>query len=441
MRENLGRGRLRRSTVVAASLLAASGLLAACGSSSTKAASSTTASTAPAKPVTITFMQRESTSVLKPYLVHLTDEFNSTHKGVKVELEFEPSENVLHEKEEAAIAAGDPPTLGQVGQGWAAAYEASHAIVPLGPFVQGKNGLSAKELADVWPGMIQESKVHGKLWSWPFNESVWVMFYDKQMAASLHLSPPKTWSELLADAKAIPKIDPGHWAFSINPLEIGDDLALIMAESYGSEPTQDSKPSLDGPGDVDALSLLQKLYASGGLKLGTDYPGETAFTSERTVFHLTTTDGYYYDFKGAKGKFTIDTAPLPVGPGGKVGNMVGGNNVVIFAHTTNAEQAAAWEYLKWLTEPEQTAYWATHTGYLPVTKAAVPLIQSYLKSHDYKRIGVEELASAPGEPETPNFSEAAVDFGNAIEKVLLEHESPASALAAAQKKAIAQLSE
>jgi len=439
MGQHLDGGWLRRGSMVAASLLAASGLLAACGSSSTKAAS-TTSSSASSKPVTITFMQRESTSVLKPYLVHLTDEFNSTHKDIKVELEFEPSENVLHEKEEAAIAAGDPPTLGQVGQGWAAAYQASNAIVPLGPFVHGKNGLSAKELADVWPGMIQESKVHGKLWSWPFNESVWVMFYDKQMAASLHLSPPKTWSELLADAKEIPKVDPGHWAFSINPLEIGDDLALIMAESYGSEPTKDGKPSLDGPGDVDALSLLQKLYASGGLKLGTDYPGETAFTSERSVFHLTTTNGYYYDLKGAKGKFTIDTAPIPVGPGGKVGNMVGGNNVVIFAHTTKAEQAAAWEYLKWLTEPEQTAYWATHTGYLPVTKAAVPLIQSYLKTHDYKRIGVEELASAPGEPETPNFSEAAQDFGNAIEKVLLEHQSPAVALAAAQKKALAQLS-
>jgi ABC-type glycerol-3-phosphate transport system substrate-binding protein len=94
MGQHLDGGWLRRGSMVAASLLAASGLLAACGSSSTKAAS-TTSSSASSKPVTITFMQRESTSVLKPYLVHLTDEFNSTHKDIKVELEFEPSENVV----------------------------------------------------------------------------------------------------------------------------------------------------------------------------------------------------------------------------------------------------------------------------------------------------------------------------------------------------------
>ncbi len=52
------------------------------------------------EPVTITFMQRESTSTLKPYLIHLTNQFMKAHPGIKVELDFEPSESVLHAKED-----------------------------------------------------------------------------------------------------------------------------------------------------------------------------------------------------------------------------------------------------------------------------------------------------------------------------------------------------
>jgi len=57
----------------------------------------------------------------------------------------------------------------------------------------------------------------------------------------------------------------------------------------------------------------------------------------------------------------------------------------------------------------------------------------------YKQIGVDELANAPGEPQVPNFSEAALDFGNAIEKVLLDNARASSALASAQSQALSQL--
>lgn len=405
-------------------------LLSGCGQSNSAASSATTKTDT----VTISFMQRESTSTLKPYLIHLTNQFMKLHPHVKVNLIFEPNSSTLHTEEEAAIAAKNAPTLGQVGGGWAQAYADSDAIVPLTAFIHGKDGLTPAQISDIWPGMYQEAHLtNGDVWMWPFNQSVWVMYYNKQLVQKLHLSVPKTWPQFLKVADDIHA--PNTWALSIDPNDMGEDLALIMAEAYGSPIIKNGEPNFDTSGAKDALSLMEKLYASGEMKLGTDYPGEVAFGSQHAVFHITTTDGYYYDLASAAGKFTIATAPIPEGPNGDVGNMLGGDNLVIFSQASKPQRQAAWTYMKWLTEPQQTAYWGTHTGYLPVTKTAVPLMKQYLATHQYKEVGMSELGSAPPEPEVTDFTEGADDFGDALQEVLINHESIARALNTAEQQA------
>jgi len=387
--------------------------------------------------VSITFIQRESTNTLKPYLVHLTNEFMRSHPDIRVNLLFEPSDSVLHQKEEAMMAANTPPTLGQVGPGWAQSYAAADAIIPLSPMIDGPNGLTAGQVHDIWPGIYSQISFRGKVWMWPFNESDWVMFYNQQLVKKLHLSIPKTWQQFVEVAKEIHA--PDTWAISVNPTDMGEYLTLNLAEAFGSPIVKYHQPDFNTPGAAQAMAVMRTLYTNGSMKLGSGYPGNVAFGSGHAVFHLTTTDGYYYDLKASLGKFTVATAPFPTGPGGKVGNMIGGDNLVIFAHTTTSQQQAAWTYIKWLTQPQQTAYWATHTGYLPVSRAALPLMKTYLATEAYKRIGIEELTSASSQPELPHFSEAENDFGNALEEVLLANEPIATALKAAQAQAVGPL--
>lgn len=421
---------LKASALLLGSLGTSAALLTGCGQSSAAPSSVPNHD----KTVTISFMQRESTSTLKPYLVHLTNQFMKSHPHIKVNLIFEPDSTTLHTEEEAAVAANNAPTLGQVGGGWAEAYAASDAIIPLTSFIHGKNGLTQQQISDIWPGMYQEAKLSdGKVWMWPFNQSVWVMYYNKQLVQQLHLTIPKTWPQFLSVAKEIHA--PNVWALSIDPNDMGEDLALIMAEAYGSPIIKNGQPNFDTPGAKDALALMQKLYASGEMKIGSDYPGNVAFGSGHAVFHITTTDGYYYDLKAAEGKFTMQTAPIPTGPQGGAGNMLGGDNLVIFSQASPAQRAAAWTYMKWLTEPQQTAYWATHTGYLPVTKTAVPLMQNYLATHQYKQVGMKELGTAPPEPEVTDFTEGADDFGDALQKVLINQASIAESLSVAEQQA------
>jgi sn-glycerol 3-phosphate transport system substrate-binding protein len=52
---------------------------------------------------------------------------------------------------------------------------------------------------------------------------------------------------------------------------------------------------------------------------------------------------------------------------------VGGGSLYIVNQSSPAKQAAAWEYAKFLNEPEQVATWAAGTGYIPTRESAVEL--------------------------------------------------------------------
>ena len=63
------------------------------------------------------------------------------------------------------------------------------------------------------------------------------------------------------------------------------------------------------------------------------------------------------------------SSPMP-GPTGKGGVLVGGGALFIVNKSSPAKQAAAWQYLKFLNEPESQAIWAAGTGYVPIRKSA-----------------------------------------------------------------------
>lgn len=313
-------------------LLAASALsLAACGSSTSSAAkSSTKTTTSSTGPVTISFMEAMSSGTLKPTLAKITAEFEKAHPNIHVDLVVEPSYGTLREKEEASVAAGDPPTMGQAYENWAAEYADSHAIVPLTSYVK---TAPASTLSDFWTEIKKDLYLpDGKIWMWPFNKSDFIMYYNATALSAQHMTPPKTWTEFATDAKELTK--GGKWAVSIDPGTAADpangtSLYVSIVHAFGGHLLANGKPDFDNPAALKALQYLQGLVKGGEIKIGTDYPGQTALGAERAYFDLSTVASYHYNLKAIGGKFKMGTAPMPSGPAGQ-GNEMEGTNLVIF---------------------------------------------------------------------------------------------------------------
>jgi multiple sugar transport system substrate-binding protein len=440
----------RVSMLATAGVLATGLLLSACSSTSSTSAPkppSTTkapavASGIPTKPVTITFMEAMSSGTLRPALMHLVAQFEKAYPNITVSLEVEPSYGTLEEKEEAAIAAGDPPTMGQVYENWAARYASSHAIIPLTAYLSGKNGISSSAKADIWSDLLKAQYLpDGKVWMWPFNASDFVMYYNPNRLKADGVTVPTTWAQFAKDAKAVTKN--GDWAVSMDPGDSagpanGGEWLLALINAYGGHWVKNGKPDFDSHAAIKAATFLANLEKEGALKVGTDYPGQTALGSEHTAFDMSTIASYYYNSKAIAGKFPLGVAAFPSGPAGQ-GNALEGTNNVIFAGASPTQRAAAWAFMKWLSEPAQTAYWASHTGYLPVTKAALPLMKSYDASHPYQEIAAKSLTYAEATPPYSWWDEASGDLVVALESILVSHVSPASALKTAQSKALAAM--
>ena len=67
--------------------------------------------------------------------------------------------------------------------------------------------------------------------------------------------------------------------------------------------------------------------------------------------------------------FEVGTAFLPKAEA--FGCCTGGAGLAILANKSAEQQEAAFQFVKWATEPEQTAWWSQNTGYMPVRKSAV----------------------------------------------------------------------
>ena len=409
--------------------------VAGCSSSSSSGGSSAKAG----GKVTISFMSIMDSGSQKTTLVALTNAFEKANPDITVNLEYQTSYGNLLAKETAGVAAHNPPTLGQVYESWAATFANSDAILPVSQYAGSSSpaGLSA-----FYTGVQNDLKLpDGKLWMWPFNKSVQVMYYNQDMLKAKGLAAPTTWAQFATDAKAVSgkgvtaiTVDPGS---SASPAG-GQTMFAALAAAYGTpDMAADGTPQINSPAAVQALTYMKTLESEGALAVGTNYPGETALGAQKGVFDLSSAAGYYYENQAVGNKFTLGTEVLPTGPSGAPTNIMTGTNVAMFAATNSAQQAAGWKYMQFLASAPSQAQWSEQTGYLPVTSAALPLMSAFIAKNAYLPTAVAALQYAVPQPPYAWVQQAEGEEVVAIQAVLDKGADPKTALDAAQKAALA----
>lgn len=415
--------KVRVAAALAVCALGAGGL-AACGSGSSSGKT------------TVTFMEAMSSGTLKTSMQTLTKRFERAHPDIDVQLQVEPDYPTLRNKETAALSAGKPPTIGQAYSDWAATYANSNVLVPLADYAK------PADLKALYPGVRRDLYLptDHKLYMWPFNKSVVIQYYNQKMLAAKGKRAPKTWDEFADTAKAVSgngttgiAIDPGG---SAGPAG-GEAWYEILAEAYGTSVfAADGTPRFTSPAAVKAMQYLVGLKKSGALTLGKNYPGQVALGAGKGGFDVSSVASYYYNKKAVGGKFPMGTAPLPTGPGGTQANQLAGTNIVMFAKASDEERTAAWQYLKFLTSPQSQAYWAEHSGYLPVTPAALPKMTDFIKQNPYQKFAAQALTTAKADPPYPWITQAQGMLAVAMQSSLTGKQSPADALKSAQQQAM-----
>jgi sn-glycerol 3-phosphate transport system substrate-binding protein len=343
-------------------------------------------------------------------------------------------------KVRTAIAARAAPAMTHVVAEVVPYLAEAGALEPL----DGYEGVAELDLV---PGIAQSGTYEGgaerPLVAIPFNRSVPIMYVNGAMLERAGVAIPRTFEELRAAANALTVrrgADIAVWGLEC-PVSWFFWVALV-ASAGGCVVDERGVVTLGGEAGVRALDLWQTLIHRDRVMrppLGRDYNawqvGTQDFLSGRAALLWSSTAFLRYIEENAT--FPVKVAPLARDVRHAV--PAGGTFFVLLRAAEAREKRAAWQFLRWMTERDQTIEWATSTGYMPVTRAAIAELArtGYYDAHPNDRVVLGELDAVERWPwSTTLFRVQREIMDPLLEDAVLQRTNAAEALARGRREAL-----
>lgn len=321
----------------------------------------------------------------------LVDKFNEemADSNVMVDYQVQGNYEETAQKVTAALQAQDAPDVALMSDVWWFKFYLNQALVPLNDLMDAAD----VDVADYQDPLIEEGLREGNYWWLPFARSTPLFYYNKEMFAEAGLPDrgPETWDEFAEWAPAltkgeevVPFVHPNGasyiaWLFQGVAWQFGGaysdpDFTMRMTDEetiaagqfyfdsvHGENPW--ARPS-DSIGEDFlngfAACAMQSTGSMGGLRANATFEFGTSFLPEK--------DGF--------------------------GCCTGGAGLGILSTTAAEKQMAAMQYMAFVSNPENTSFWAQQTGYMPVRKSAAtgPEMTAYYEEFPQFKTAVDQLA-------------------------------------------------
>jgi len=421
---------------------------AACSAAAPGPQQSTEADIALSGPVSITLWHALSGPQQKA-LDDLVAKFNSTNgKGITVTALNQGGYTQLYQKTLGAIQAGALPELAHAYESFVADYMKADVVVDLGPYKDSKtNGLNKQSQDDVYKGYYDTNtfpQYGNRLLSWPFTKSLAVMYVNEDVLKDAGKAIPKTWDEFEATVRATTKKDASgkttRYGFAFNT-----DASYFNAQVYargGTLMAADNKTvAWNGKEGLATLQMYDRMNkeATGYTPKGFDFQND--FAAGKLAFFLSSTSSVpFIKDLADKAPFKWSIANLPQTDPAKAKTVQFGANVAVFKSTPE-KQLASWLFIKWFTDTEQSAQFASTSYYMPVRKTASDqqVLKDYWAKVPQGKQGFELIQVSSPEPNVRGQQDIRDVIFNMITEVLTGKSTPEQAIATAGTKSNAIL--
>jgi sn-glycerol 3-phosphate transport system substrate-binding protein len=104
---------------------------------------------------------------------------------------------------------------------------------------------------------------------------------------------------------------------------------------------------------------------------------------------------------------------------------------------TPEKQQAAWDFIKWLTETKQSAYWTAQTNYLPVRKSALneQVLKDYIARVPRFQVALDLIPTGAPGISVAGWADARISLQDAVTSATSLTIDPKQALDDAAAKA------
>jgi multiple sugar transport system substrate-binding protein len=394
--------------------------VAGCGSSKSSSSSGTVSSSTK---VTISEEDYYTSPPSSTFWPSLEAEYHKLHPNISFKRSsVAETSYVPHLLDQAG--AGSLPDIVMIDNPYVSEFAKTGVLTPL-------TGINTSAVA---PTELYDGIYNGKLYAVPPYTNTIALAYNKTELAAAHLTPPKTWAELISDAKAL--TTSSRFGFvptqGLNP---GGDIAFwnfapFLWTNAGANATND----INSPAAVAALNVFVDLERDGSMPKSavswTSTQGQEYFQAGKAalaivgpweISTLNATKGLKYGIVEMPTRTTSQTLVVPTG----------GETWAMPTTTSGAAKAASIAFLKWLLTPSVDVKEAVGQGGLvPTVKSAV---SAALKEEDPTLMEpfAKELVNG-GTPRTKYlgtaFSPATTTIGNAIDAAVTGTQTAQQAL-------------
>ncbi|HVN53835.1 MAG TPA: extracellular solute-binding protein [Anaerolineaceae bacterium] len=394
---------------------------------------------AAANPVTIHVLTMDQAGLKPAEIDQIVKEFEAKNPDIKVVMEYVSYDNV-HDKIVTGMAAKPP------------AYDAAmidviwpDEFIKAGYLLDVTDRVTPQMKSDMFPASWNGVTRNGKVYGMPWIMDVKYFMYNKDMLEKAGISaPPKTWEELVAQAKTIK--DKGIVEYPIiwswNQKEgVVCDYAVLLYGNGGAFLDSNGKPAFNDDKGVQVLTWMKKSIDDGLTNPSSVSSDENAveanFLAGKSAFAVNWLFQYSDSTDASKSQIVGKAAfaPMPVfDAGAKAGvkgsSVDGSSSFAIMATSPYADQT--WKFLTYIASNDvQSRYsaemlpvWQTdfQGDSLEKLKAATPTnpvtVPAFLSQFPY----------ANERPTVPYYNEGSAALQLAIQEALTGVKSPKQAL-------------
>lgn len=390
------------------------------GSSSSSSASSSSSSSESASAGESTAASGDGETVELTYWYAWTDQIQECNEnlvaqfneevgpelGIHVTAEYQGSYDDVHQKLQAAYVAGDTPDVTVMEIGSIGTFARNGVLTPIDEYIE-RDGI---DMDDFYSGLMVNCEVDGSYYGLPYLRSTPILYLNTTMLESAGLDPagPQNWDELAEYCRTIHEQTGKYglsmysyvWTFEAFMMQQGTSV-LNEDETACNIDTEECRNVLHFFQDLANEGVIRCIAGEDSSRMDADYMNQNAAMWFNSTANLTNAIGI-----GEENGFDVNVCYMPAAE--TYGVPTGGCNLIIPSSLDDTHKDAAWEFVKWMTATDQSAYASAYTGYVPNSKSAseTQTIQDLWEQTPQFEVAVEQLELyAQGRPKTTVYAQ------------------------------------
>jgi multiple sugar transport system substrate-binding protein len=372
----------------------------------------------------------------KEVLNSLVDDYNRENSDGRVAAVFQGTADEVYLK---LLSNENLPDIVQLPVQYLPALKEKGVLADIGSFIP--NRLRDDIAKKFWASVT----IDGKVWGMPFFYTVSLLFVNQHILRSAGVrqeEEPQSWGEILSTAEKIRQNTREKWALYI-PMETAAQFVAFVQSYTGTQVYRNGRVLVDTPETAEAMKYLQDLV----------------FAGKQMPPRITVDEGVGLFLAGNLGimlasssllVYTESNLPYDMGvwhlPGKKASPPAAMGYCLALVKTTPKREREAYRFVDFVTSPQSTIRWHTHTGSPAIrtsVRDSIDLLIFYEESPNHMSSTIElDRAKVYNPPldflkennksfDYPGFNRA---LKKALEEIMINGRNPAEILAAAQRE-------